>query len=93
VPGGALVLVVAWWWSVCRGEFGEGGAGAGFVDDGLMPANLPEFTSGLQLNGRFIELYMSEVPGYTDYSPRPFPWEIENPERYGYSGNTVRNSP
>src|SRR6266700_8220476 len=32
--GGALVCVVAAWWSVCR-DLGGGGAGAGFVDDGL----------------------------------------------------------
>jgi hypothetical protein len=32
--GGAVVCVVAWWWSVCR-DLGDGGAGAGFVDDGL----------------------------------------------------------
>src|SRR6266508_2257125 len=36
VPGGASVFVVAGWWSVCRGELGEGGAGAGLVDDGLV---------------------------------------------------------
>src|SRR6266542_6654973 len=33
--GGALVFVLSRWWSVCRGEFGDGGAGAGFVDDGF----------------------------------------------------------
>ena len=32
--GGALVFVVAAWWSVCR-DFGGGGPGAGFVDDGF----------------------------------------------------------
>lgn len=32
--GGALVCVVAAWWSVCR-DLGGGGAGAGFVDDGF----------------------------------------------------------
>lgn len=33
--GGAIVFVVSGWWSVCRGEFGRGGAGAGFVHDGF----------------------------------------------------------
>src|SRR5487761_1407421 len=32
--GGAVVCVVAAWWSVCR-DLGGGGAGAGFVDDGF----------------------------------------------------------
>jgi hypothetical protein len=30
-----LVFVVSAAWSVCRGDFGDGGAGAGLVDDGL----------------------------------------------------------
>jgi hypothetical protein len=30
-----LMFVVSAGWSVCRGEFGDGGAGAGFVDDGF----------------------------------------------------------
>src|SRR6266496_1762248 len=34
--GGTVVCVVAWWWSVCR-DFGDGGAGALLVDDGLAP--------------------------------------------------------
>jgi hypothetical protein len=33
--GGALVCGVSLGWLVCRGEFGDGGAGAGFVDDGF----------------------------------------------------------
>src|SRR6266700_3405564 len=35
VPGGVSVARVSWWWSVCRGLFGDGGAGGGFVGDGL----------------------------------------------------------
>ncbi len=36
VPGGVVVDVVAAWWSVCRGGFlADGGAGGGFVGDGL----------------------------------------------------------
>ena len=36
-----LVVVVSGWWSGCRvwsfgGDFGDGGSGAGFVDDGLV---------------------------------------------------------
>ncbi|WP_426510331.1 DUF4238 domain-containing protein [Dactylosporangium sp. McL0621] len=45
-----------------------------------MGINMPEFTPGLRVQGRFIEHYMSEVPGFTDYSPGPFPWEVEPPE-------------
>jgi hypothetical protein len=41
----------------------------------LLPANLPEFTTGLQLRGRSIWLYMTEVPGFTDYLAGPFPWD------------------
>lgn len=41
----------------------------------LVPTNLPEFTTGLKLHGRIIELAMSEVPGFTDYSSKEFPWE------------------
>jgi hypothetical protein len=41
----------------------------------LIPTNLPEFKSGLRLRGRSIDLGMTEVPGFTDYSPGPFPWE------------------
>ena len=43
----------------------------------IIPTNLPEFSTGLELRGRTIILGMSEVPGFTDYSPRPFPWERE----------------
>jgi len=35
VPGGVLVAGVSWWQSVCRGLLGDGGAGGGFVGDGL----------------------------------------------------------
>jgi hypothetical protein len=38
----------------------------------MVPTNLPEFQTGLRLRGRSIELAMSEVPGFTDYSPGPF---------------------
>jgi len=41
----------------------------------MFPANLPEFTTGLKLRGRIIELAMSVVPGFTDYSSKKFPWE------------------
>jgi len=30
-----LVFTVSVWWSFCR-DFGDGGSGAGFVDDGLV---------------------------------------------------------
>ena len=38
VPGGAVVDVVSWWWSVCRvgGFLGDGGAGGLLVGDGLV---------------------------------------------------------
>ena len=35
VPGGVLVFRVPAWCSVCR-DFGDGGAGGGFIDDGLV---------------------------------------------------------
>ena len=35
VAGGALVVMLAWCWSFCR-DLGDGGPGAGFVDDGLV---------------------------------------------------------
>jgi hypothetical protein len=41
----------------------------------LLPTNLPEFRTGLRLRGRTIELAMSEVPGFTDYSTETFPWK------------------
>jgi Protein of unknown function (DUF4238) len=41
----------------------------------MIPANLPRFTTGLSLRGRTITLEMSEVKGFTDGSPGPFPWE------------------
>lgn len=41
----------------------------------FLPTNLPEFVTGLKLRGRIIELAMSEVPGFTDYSSEQFPWE------------------
>src|SRR6266511_4421110 len=47
VPGGASVFVVAGWWSVCRGELGEGGAGAGLVDDGLVVGDSGVAAAGL----------------------------------------------
>src|SRR5680860_1212682 len=34
IPGGAVVVMVSWWWSFCR-DFGDGGSGRGFVDDGF----------------------------------------------------------
>jgi hypothetical protein len=34
-PAGALVFSVSWWWSFGR-DFGDGPAGAGLVDDGLV---------------------------------------------------------
>src|SRR5271166_1249077 len=34
--GGAVVCVLAWWWSVCR-DLGDGGAGALLVDDVFAP--------------------------------------------------------
>lgn len=43
----------------------------------LLPTNLPEFKTGLRLRGRCIELAMSVVPGFTDGSPPPFPWDEE----------------
>jgi hypothetical protein len=42
--GGAVVCVVAWWWSVCR-YLGDGGAGALLVDDVL--ASCPGGDQGL----------------------------------------------
>jgi Protein of unknown function (DUF4238) len=41
----------------------------------LSAMNLPEFNTGLRLRGRSIVLDMTEVPGFTDYKPGPFPWE------------------
>src|SRR6266700_3265880 len=39
--GGAVVVGLSWWWSGCRGQvvgggFGDGGSGAGFVDEGFV---------------------------------------------------------
>jgi hypothetical protein len=44
----------------------------------LIPTNLPEFKTGLRLRGRSIDLGMTEVPGFTDYAPGPFPWETSD---------------
>ena len=35
----------------------------------IVPVNLPQFRTGLRLRGRSIDLSMTEVPGFTDYTP------------------------
>src|SRR6266542_3571240 len=51
VPGGASVFVVAGWWSVCRGELGEGGAegvdGEVVDDSGVAAAGLVDERDGV----------------------------------------------
>jgi hypothetical protein len=43
----------------------------------VLTLNRPMFGTGLRQRGRSIDLCLTEVPGYTDYSPGPFPWETE----------------
>jgi hypothetical protein len=57
----------------------------------LVPTNMPDFQGGIQLRGKSISLYMSEVPGFTDYAEGPFPWERPKTEvETADDGNLMR---
>jgi hypothetical protein len=41
----------------------------------LFPTNVPIFNVGLTIHDKVIAMGMAEVPGFTDGSPPPWPWE------------------
>ncbi|MBL7492551.1 DUF4238 domain-containing protein [Frankia sp. AgB1.9] len=43
----------------------------------VIPTNLPVFNTRLRRRGRSIEFGLEGVPGFTDYVPGPFPWELD----------------
>jgi hypothetical protein len=42
-----------------------------------VPTNLPIFNMGLSVHDKTITMGMSELPGFTDGSPPPWPWEAK----------------
>jgi hypothetical protein len=55
----------------------------------FLPTNMPEFKGALKLRGRSISLCMGEVPGFTDHSEGPFPWEKPKSETEAAEGESA----